>query len=296
MSVQLSVPYQLPTGDCRPKVVATIPCFNTEPFIAGVVSKARKHVDQVIVIDDGSLDGTVEAARAAGALVIGHGTNRGYGEAIKSCFEAARVNNADVLVILDGDGQHNPDEIPKLIAPILNEEADLVIGSRFLQPNQSVSQESRVTSPPLLPPNQDSRPSTQDLRPVILDDRLSTADSRPAHMPRYRRFGISVITFLFNFGARAKVSDAQSGFRAYSKKIFEVLPFSEKGMSVSIEILEKARRRRTIIGEVPISCFYVPSTLNPKATRHGLGVALSVVRIRLKNSLHGLFRGNNARS
>ena len=222
-----------------PKVIAAIPCFNTEPFIAGVVTKAKKYVDQVIVIDDGSYDGTAEAAKAAGALVINHGANRGYGEAIKSCFEAARANDADVLVILDGDGQHNPGEIPQLLAPILRGEADLIIGSRFCTSEVSV--------------------------------------------PRYRKFGIRVITFLWSFGSRVKVSDAQSGFRAYNKKIFSNLRLSEKGMSISIETLEKARRKGAIIKEVPISCFYVPSTLNLKAIRHGLSVALSVVRIRLKS-------------
>lgn len=77
----------------------------------------------------------------------------------------------------------------------------------------------------------------------------------------------------------------QSGFRAYSKKVFETFPLSEKGMSVSIETLEKARRKGFVIKETPISCRYTPSRLNIKAIRHGLGVALSVVRIRLKNSL-----------
>ncbi len=224
----------------QPKIVAVIPCLNTERFIADVVSRARKYVEHVVVIDDGSHDGTVEAARAAGALVISHGNNRGYGEAIKTCFEAAKANNADVLVIFDGDGQHNPDEIPQLLAPILQEEADLVIGSRFL--------------------------------------------SNKHNMPRYRKFGISVITFLWNFGSKVKVSDAQSGFRAYSNT-FKSISLSEKGMSISIETLEKARRKGAIIKEVPISCFYVPSTLNFGAFKHGLSVALSVVRIRLKSSL-----------
>jgi len=236
----------------RPKVVVAIPCFNVEPYIKEVVSKASRYADQVIVVDDGSEDRTAEVARAAGALVISHGTNRGYGEAIKSCFEAAKTNAADVLVILDGDGQHNPDEIPKLLAPILKGEADLIIGSRFL--------------------------------------------TNEVNMPRYRKFGISVITFLWNFGSEVKVSDAQSGFRAYSKKVFETFPLSEKGMSVSIETLEKARRKGAIIKEVPISCLYVPSTLNLRAIRHGLSVALSVVRIRLKNSLHSLIGGSNARN
>jgi len=225
----------------QPKIIAAIPCCNTEQFIGGEVSKAKKHVDQIIVIDDGSHDDTAEVARAAGALVINHVINKGYGEAIKSCFEAGKANAADVLVILDGDGQHEPDEIPRLLAPILQGEADLTIGSRFLD--------------------------------------------NEVKIPRYRKFGISVITWLFNLGSRTKVSDAQSGFRAYNKKALETLLLSERRMGISIEILEKARRKGVIIKEVPISCFYPPSSLNLKTIRHGLSVALSVLKIRLKESL-----------
>lgn len=234
------------TRRMQPEVIAAIPCFNTEASIADVVSRARKYVDRVVVIDDGSRDSTDEMSKAAGATVIHHGINRGYGEAIKSCFEAAKANTAYALVILDGDGQHNPDEIPRLLAPILQGEADLVIGSRFL--------------------------------------------TNEYNMPGYRRFGIGVITSLWNFGSKVKVSDTQSGFRAYGKKIFENSSLSEKGMSVSIETLEKAKREGAIIKEVPVSCSYVPSILNFRAIRHGLGVALSVVRIRIKNKLHGMIR------
>jgi len=238
--------------ESRPKVIAAIPCFNTRRFIGDTVSRARKYVDQVIVVDDGSYDGTAEAARAAGALVISHGQNRGYGKAIKSCFEAARVNAADILVVLDGDGQHNPDEIPRLLAPILRGEAELIIGSRFL--------------------------------------------TGEVNMPSYRKFGIGVITSLFNLGSRTKVSDGQSGFRAYRRKIFEALSLSEKGMSVSIETLEEARKRGAIIKEVPISCLYSLPTLNLKVIRHGLRVALSVVKIRLKSSLPSFIGGKIARN
>ncbi len=229
--------------ESKPKIIACIPCFNTRPFIGDIVSRARNYVDQVITIDDGSHDGTAEAAISAGALVIRHEQNRGYGEAISSCFEAARANAADILVILDGDGQHNPDEIPGLLAPILRGEADLVIGSRFL--------------------------------------------TNEVSMPRYRRFGIRVITFLFNLASRTKVSDSQSGFRAYSydRKLFSDLNLNERGMSVSIEILEKARRKRAVIKEAPILCQYVPSTLNLKAIRHGLLVALAVIKFRLQSLL-----------
>ncbi len=232
----------------RLKIVAAIPCFNTGHYIGDIVSKAKEHVDQVIVVDDGSNDGTAKTAKTAGALVIGHVSNRGYGVAINSCFEVAKANGADVLVILDGDGQHNPHEIPQLLAPILRGEADLVIGSRFLTNENNV--------------------------------------------PRYRKLGIGVITFLWNFGSKLRVSDAQSGFRAYSKKVFKILPVSEEGMSVSIETLEKARREGAIIREIPISCRYGPSALSLKVIRHGLSVAFSVILIRLKNSLGSLTKGN----
>ena len=225
----------------KPKIIAAIPCFNTEASIKELIVSAKAYVDQVVVVDDGSRDGTATAARAAGAFVKSHGKNGGYGEALKSCFAAAVSHSADVLVILDGDGQHNPDEIPKLIAPVVNKEADLVIGSRFLRSAQQIS------------------------------------------MPRYRAFGIKVITFLFNVASRKKVSDAQSGYRAYSKRVFEDLILTEKGMGISIEILEKAIKKGADIAEVPISCFYVPSRLNREAIKHGLSVALSVVRIRFKN-------------
>jgi len=238
------------------KVVAVIPCYNTEYFIGEVVSKCKKYVDQVIVVNDGSRDGTAEVAKAAGALVVNHRTNKGYGESIKSCFDAAKANKADILVTLDGDGQHNPDELPQVLAPLLTGEADLVIGSRFLQP----------------------APPTQSIQ--------QTLSTQQTNMPRYRGIGIGIITFAWNFGSKTKVSDAQSGFRAYNKKAMDAFDnLTEKGMSISVETLERARRKRAIITEVPISCKYVPSTLNLGAFRHGFNVARAVVKIRLKNKI-----------
>lgn len=230
-----------PSQESKPKIVAAIPCFNTKRFIKGIVSSARKHVDQVIIIDDGSHDGTAEVAKAAGAMVISHHQNRGYGESIKSCFEAAKANAADVLVTIDGDGQHNPDEIPRLLAPILQGEADLIIGSRFL--------------------------------------------GNGVNMPRYRKFGIRVITFLFNFGSRTRVSDSQSGFRAYSQRALNVISTTEAGMSISVETLIKARAAGLRIREAAISCQYHPysSSMNPLI--HGLGVAFSVIRLRFSSLL-----------
>jgi len=116
----------------RPFVVAAIPCFNEERFIGSVVLKAKKHVDQVMVVDDGSTDGTAEIARSAGAVVLSHDSNQGVGVATRTAIRKAREMGADIMIRLDGDGQHNADEIPAVIAPILKGEADVVVGSRFL--------------------------------------------------------------------------------------------------------------------------------------------------------------------
>jgi len=116
----------------KPYIVACIPAYNEGLTIAKVILKARKHVDKVIVCDDGSTDMTAEIAEALGAEVIRHKRNMGYGAAIGSLFRRAREIGADVMVTLDADGQHDPDYIPRLIKPIIKGEADIVIGSRFL--------------------------------------------------------------------------------------------------------------------------------------------------------------------
>jgi len=116
----------------KPSIVACIPAYNEENAIAKVLVKTAKYVDSVIVCDDGSRDLTAEIARKLGVEVIQHERNFGKGAALKTLFEKARKLDPDVVVTLDSDGQHNPDEIPKLVEPILNGEADIVNGSRFL--------------------------------------------------------------------------------------------------------------------------------------------------------------------
>lgn len=115
------------------QVVAGIPAFNEARTIAEVVIATRRYVDEVIVIDDGSDDQTACIATGAGATVIKHSTNRGKAAGIMTACEAAAGRCAAVLVLLDGDGQHNPHDIPKLLQPVLEDEADIIVGSRFLE-------------------------------------------------------------------------------------------------------------------------------------------------------------------
>ncbi len=119
-------------------VVAVIPAYNEEIAIGSVVLKTKKYADKVIVVDDGSIDKTAELAELAGAEVVKLDRNYGKAYALMKGFERARELNCSATVVLDGDGQHDPDEIPLVVAPVLNGEADLVIGSRFLNRNHKI--------------------------------------------------------------------------------------------------------------------------------------------------------------
>ena len=111
--------------------LACIPAYNEERMISKVVKDVQKYVDKVVVCDDGSTDKTSENANSAGADVIKLERNKGKGAAMRSLFDYAKKENADIVVTIDGDGQFLPEEIPKLIKPIMNNQVDIVIGYRF---------------------------------------------------------------------------------------------------------------------------------------------------------------------
>jgi len=219
------------------RIIVGIPAYNEETTIAKVIVRAKRYAERVVVVDDGSTDDTHKIAEALGAIVIGHKRNRGYGTAIGACFTAARNRGADILVTLDGDGQHDPDEIPGLVQRIVQGKADIVIGSRFL------------------------RPTDQD------------------RTPKLRRVGISFLTGLTEVASRRSFSDAQSGFRAYSRRAIEQITPAEQGMGVGSEILMKAAEKGLKILEVPALVTYrgsETSTHNP--VYHGLDVVASVIK------------------
>ncbi|WOX56777.1 glycosyltransferase family 2 protein [Methanoculleus receptaculi] len=116
------------------RTLVAMPAHNEEAAIAKTVLGARRHADAVLVVDDGSTDETAAIAEALGAIVVRHETNRGYGGALQTIFSTARRLGVEELVIIDADGQHDPAEIPGLLAA-LREGRDVVIGSRFLDGN-----------------------------------------------------------------------------------------------------------------------------------------------------------------
>jgi len=122
----------------RDKIVVVIPAYNEERFIGSVALKASKYAATVIVVDDGSCDATAEVAAASGAVVFRHTQNQGKGSALSSGFRLAQEYDPKVVVTLDADGQHLPEEIGQLVAPILAGQADIVVGSRYLNHASSV--------------------------------------------------------------------------------------------------------------------------------------------------------------
>ena len=131
-SIPDSIP-EMPDRDDGPYIIAAMPAFNEELYIAKTILQAQELVDRVVVVDDGSSDETAQIAERMGATVIRHPENQGYGAALKTIFEVARAMDVDALVILDSDGQHTPRDIGIVLDPVLREKADVVIGSRFLK-------------------------------------------------------------------------------------------------------------------------------------------------------------------
>ena len=238
-------------SSCLPqlKTIAFIPCYNEERTIGSVVLKTLKYVDEVVVVDDGSNDDSVHIAELAGATVVRHDKNKGYGGAIQSCFSYAKTQDYDCMVILDGDGQHDPDDLVSVMSPVLEGKTDIAIGSRFL------SEENRQS------------------------------------VPRYRQFGINVLTMMTNLFSGngkdgVKLTDGQSGFRAYSRNAIAHISPKDANMGVSAEILLQARKHHLGLGEVPISVSYEGDTSNEGPVRHGLGVLVSILQyLEVEHSL-----------
>ncbi len=203
-----------------------MPAFNEAKYIGSIILQARRYADEVVVVDDGSTDATASIARLAGATVVKHEQNEGYGIGIQNLLSEAKKRDAAILVVLDADSQHNPDEIPRLVAGITGG-ADVVIGSREMQSNK---------------------------------------------IPGYRRIGQRILARMTGIASRKRISDTESGFRAYSRKAIATLELKESGQAICSEIISEAATKGLNITEVPISVTYTGdgSTFNP--VQHGVGV------------------------
>ena len=216
------------------KITIGIPAYNEEKNIASIITKLKNITDSIIVCDDGSSDMTSEISKNLGAVVISHKKNMGYGAAIRTIFQKSVELDSDILVTFDADGQHRIDDVNKILQPLENNEADIVIGSRFLD------NESKV--------------------------------------PNYRKIGIKVITQVTNASLKKKLTDSQSGFRAYNKQALTQISPSEMGMGISTEILIKASNKGLRIAEIPITILYHDDASTHNPVSHGTSVLISTIK------------------
>lgn len=205
-------PLKATLPDPYAKVMALIPAFNEERFIASVVLATKPYVNEVVVVDDGSTDRTAQLAQAAGATVIRQPQNLGKAEALNAGFRYARSIRPDVVVCLDGDAQHDPADIPELVAPVLQGEADVVIGSRFL--------------------------------------------AKKSNIPGWRIVGQHSLTAITNLTSGIRITDSQSGFRAFSPVALEVLYFNSNGLVLESEMQFRIGEANLRVAEVPIHVAY----------------------------------------
>lgn len=226
------------------KDVVAIPAYNEEGTITAVIEEAREYADEVLVVDDGSDDDTANRANEAGAMVLRHDYNQGYGAALKTAFEEATRWDATSLVTIDADGQHDPSDIPTLRETLATHDADVVIGSRFIGETGT------------------------DISPLR----------------RFGLAMINVLTnvSLGYVHPHNRIKDTQSGFRAYSGRAIRSLGGDralDTQMGASTDILYHARKCGYSIEEVGTDISYaVENPSSQSALTHGTALTTNITK------------------
>lgn len=222
----------------RPDLGAVVPALEAAPTVAEVVRRTLELVDRVVVVDDGSRDGTGEAAARAGADVRTHAENRGKGAALRTGMEALFEGGVPYVATIDADGQHLPEELPVLTATLARS-PDLVLGVR-----------SHLF---------------QWMSPV-------------------RRTSNRVSSRLISFAAGERLSDVQTGFRLYSRRLFEEVGLPEDGFEAESAVVVRACRRGYRVLAVPVEMGLVDGrcTSHYRPLLDSLRIARAVVGARLE--------------
>jgi len=201
------------------KVIAVMPAYNAERTLAATLADIPPgSVDEIILVDDGSRDRTVEIARAMGLTVIVHPQNRGYGGNQKTCYRAALDHGADIVVMIHPDYQYDSRVLPSAVSFIELDICDVVCGNRI----------------------------------------RSRAEALAGGMPVYKYFANRFLTFLENFALGQNLGDFHSGFRVYRRQVLETIPFegNSDDFVFDTQFLVQAVRFGFRLGDVPVPVRY----------------------------------------
>lgn len=204
------------------KVAVIIPAFNEEKNIGQVIEEVKKIIDWVIVVDDGSADKTEQFAKEKNAEVLKHSVNSGQGAALKTGTDWAVFRGAEIIVHFDADGQHSADDIKFLIEPIIKDEAEIVLGSRFLSCVHPLER-----------------------------------GNKKYQMPWTKKYLILWPATVFNWLMTGiKLTDAHNGLRAFTKEAYQKMNLVQPRMAHNTEILSEIKRNKFRFKEVGVSVLY----------------------------------------
>lgn len=227
------------------KVIVTMPAYMAERTLQDTLDHLpRDVIDEIILVDDASTDGTPDLAKSLGLHVVVHPDNRGYGGNQKTCYDVALEEGADVVVLLHPDLQYDPSIIDTLIQPIVRGEADFVFGSRF----------------------------------------ADGGNPRAGGMPLYRHIGNRITTSIENLFMGTRFSELHSGYKAYSRRFLQVIgyhEFSDHFVFDSQMLIFAVFSRQLRIKEVPIPTRYTAQSSSaniPNLVRYIGGTLIYVVR------------------
>lgn len=205
------------------KVFCVIPAFNEAKNITAVINEVKPRVDRVVVVDDGSTDETYSLAKAYGVAVLKHIINRGQGASLRTGTEYSLSQGAEIIVHFDADGQFQSQDIPKIVEPIENSEADVVYGSRFL---------------------------------LVLGEAGGQTGSK-TKMPFLKRYLIMPLARVVNrVFLKINLTDPQSGFRAMSAAAARQISWRQDRMAHCSEIMLAVKKNNLRVKEVPVEVIY----------------------------------------
>ncbi|MGB6545002.1 MAG: glycosyltransferase family 2 protein [Candidatus Acidiferrales bacterium] len=256
----------LPEGQSeRPKIIVVMPAYNAAKTLKITYEDIPHHaIDQIILVDDGSTDATLEIARELNLTVFVHTRNFGYGANQKTCYTEALREGADIVVMLHPDYQYDPTLLPEIVAPIKAGDADIVLGSRFLGGNTLAQ-----------------------------------------GMPWWKFLGNKFLTKLENWTLGLNLSEYHTGYRAYSRRVLEEIPFALNSDKFVFdqEMLVQASHLGFRIKEAPVPTKYFPEASNASLVDsiiYGLSILLllgrfimhriSLVQFRQFQTFHSRYR------